>query len=250
MSSISKLLFFTLLAYLSRVCCHSVDNSREYSDTISVYCASVGYIHRLSSFVKNFSISFLINFSAPLNFIYALSILFNISFNPATNCVSFVSSTTGSSSAFGAVGGVFGWLLEFPALSVPNHFASEININKQHVVIVDDSSDIINFWQEYFLFNAKHINTKYFLTFSALDSYLLQAPNEDRTFLLDYSILGEKLTAIDVITKFKLTNVYLITNYAEDIKLQDEIKSLAIKLVPKTMLHIMQNNKAIYNCQS
>ncbi len=140
--------------------------------------------------------------------------------------------------------------LEFPALSVPNQFASEININKQHVVIVDDSSDIINFWQEYFLFNAKHINTKYFLTFSALDSYLLQAPNEDRTFLLDYSILGEKLTAIDVITKFKLTNVYLITNYAEDIKLQDEIKSLAIKLVPKTMLHIMQNNKAIYNCQS
>ncbi len=41
-------------------------------------------------------------------------------------------------------------------------------------------------------------------------------------------------------------NPYLITNYAEDVKLQDEIKSLPLKLVPKTMLPIMLRNQAIY----
>lgn len=152
--------------------------------------------------------------------------------------------------------------LEFPMLSFPEKFATQINLNTENVIVVDDNSEIINFWQEYFLFNAADKNVKYFINFSSLNKFLTQESNSNDgagdcfaalammssnvTYLLDYSIFGEKVTGVDVIKEFQLTNVYLITNYAEDIKLQDEIKPLKLQLVPKSMLPIMLKNKAIY----
>ncbi|MCX8514092.1 MAG: ATP-binding protein [Burkholderiales bacterium] len=137
--------------------------------------------------------------------------------------------------------------LALPSLSFSEQFATKINISTKNIIIVDDDSNIINFWQEYFLFNAKTRNVMYFMNFSSLKEHLSQEPNTNEiTYLLDYNILGEKITGIDIIKDFGLKNVYLITNYAEDVKLQDEIKSLPLKLVPKTMLPIMLRNQAIY----
>lgn len=134
---------------------------------------------------------------------------------------------------------------EMPYLSFSEQFATRININTKKIIIVDDDTNIINFWQEYFLFNANNHEVSYFLNFSSLKNHLSKETNNEITHLLDYSILGEKITGIDIIKEFNLKNVYLITNYAEDVKLQDEIKSLPLKLVPKTMLHIMLKNQAI-----
>ncbi len=135
--------------------------------------------------------------------------------------------------------------LEFPNLSFPEQFATEINISTRYIIIVDDNSEIINFWQEYLLFNSKNHDVMYFLNFASLKDFLLTKPNiSDFTYLLDYNILGEKSTGVDIIKEFMLANAYLITNYAEDIKLQDEISSLSLKLVPKSMLQL--KNKIIF----
>lgn len=103
---------------------------------------------------------------------------------------------------------------------------------------------VVNFWQEYFLFHAKGRDVTYFINFASLKKYLSEDTNHNNnaTYLLDYKGLGEKLTGVTMIKEFGLNNAYLITNYAEDIK-QDEIKSLTIKLVPKTMLQVvLQHN--------
>lgn len=134
--------------------------------------------------------------------------------------------------------------IKLPILLFAEQYAKTINIETQNVIVVDDSTNIINMWQGYFLFNNPNINVKYFVNFSSLVNHLT---NEDDineiTFLLDYSIFGEKLTGLEIIKKFNPLNAYLITDYAEDIKLQDEIGSLNIKLIPKSMLQIMLKNK-------
>jgi|GEM_PF-5351002 len=136
--------------------------------------------------------------------------------------------------------------LEFPKLYFPEQFANEIQISTNHIVVVDDNPNIITFWQEYFLFNTKQKETMYFINFRSLKNYLSDEkdPNQS-TFLLDYNIFGEKLSVIDIIKEFNLKTVYLITDYAEDVKLQDEARLLDIKLIPKTMLKIMLQNKMI-----
>jgi hypothetical protein len=69
--------------------------------------------------------------------------------------------------------------------------------------------------------------------------------NHDVTYLFDYSIFGEKLTGLDIVRELKLDNVYLITDYAEDIKLQDDLKNLTVKLVPKAILKVILNNQRL-----
>ncbi len=136
--------------------------------------------------------------------------------------------------------------IKFPRVTFPEQYTRSIVISTQKVIIVDDNSNIINIWQEYFLFNKPNIDTKYFMNFFLLRDYLTNQDNIDNiTFLLDYSIFGEKLTGVDIIKEFNLKNVYLITDYAEDIKLQDETNQLSLKLVPKIMLQILLKNKDI-----
>ena len=136
--------------------------------------------------------------------------------------------------------------LEFPNLAFPEQFAPEININTKDVILVDDNPEIINFWQEHFLFNSRKHNVMYFLNFASLKYFLsTQSTIPNFTYLLDYNILGEKSTGVDITKEFMLVNTYLITNYAEDIKLQDEIRSLGLKLIPKSMLQL--KNQIIRN---
>ena len=120
---------------------------------------------------------------------------------------------------------------------LPEQYADYISVSTPHIVILDDDPSIISTWQQYFLLKEKRdVDTIYFTRFSSLRGFLEQHNNNDTTYLLDYKVFGEKTNAIDIIKEFKLPNVYLITNYAEDEKLQEEIRSLSIKLIPKSML--------------
>ena len=129
-------------------------------------------------------------------------------------------------------------IIEFPITFISDQYATYISIPTSHVVILDDDPSIIRIWQEYFLLKERRqdIETIYFTNFSSLREFLEENSRKDTTYLLDYKVFGEKTNAIDIIKEFNLTNVYLITNYAEDEKLQEEIKSLSIKLIPKSML--------------
>jgi signal transduction histidine kinase len=135
--------------------------------------------------------------------------------------------------------------LIFPIISFPDQYAFNINILTDYVIVLDDNPNIINKWQEFFLIYKNDIKIRYFMKFSALKDFLLNEKNYNNiTYLLDYNVFGEKLTAVNIIKEFNLEKVYLITNYAEDIKLQEEIKLLPIKLIPKVML---ENNINIVN---
>lgn len=133
--------------------------------------------------------------------------------------------------------------LEFPKLIFAPQFATEVQLYTNHIVVVDDNSTIINFWQEFFLFSRPRKRVEYFINFRSLSDFLSRNNHNEVTYLIDYHIFGEKTTGVDIIKKFNLKNVYLITDSAEDIKLQDEIKLLEVKLVPKIMLHIVLQNK-------
>lgn len=136
--------------------------------------------------------------------------------------------------------------ITFPIALFTAQFAKDILITTKHIIVVDDNSDIISKWQEYFLFNNPDLEVKYFVNFHSLKHYLINQNNINNiTFLIDYSIFGEKLNGIDIINEFKLKNTYLITDYAEDIKLQDEIKLIDIRIVPKAMLDIIFKNKIV-----
>lgn len=134
--------------------------------------------------------------------------------------------------------------LSFPLAKFTETYPAKLNISTNNIVILDDNITIINKWQNVFLTSQKSYQVQYFLNFNALKDYLLSLNdvNNDTTYLLDYNVFGERLTAIDIINQFKLINVYLVTNYAEDIKLQEEIAMLPIKLIPKVML---ENNQDI-----
>ncbi len=158
----------------------------------------------------------------------------------------FMSSIDGSLNIESEINKGTNITLRFPISFFPDQFAQNITIKTRKVVIVDDSSSIIYFWQQFFLFENYKINYQFFVNFKTFQNYLsTQSSYNDITFLLDFKIFGEKLTGLDVIKQFDLQNVYLITDYAEDIKLQKEIKNLKIKLIPKSMLNIMHQNNAI-----
>ena len=133
--------------------------------------------------------------------------------------------------------------LDFPKLSFSPQFATEIQLCTNHIVVVDDNSTIINFWQEYFLFSIPRKRVEYFINFRSLSDFLLKNNHNEVTYLIDYHIFGEKITGIDIIKNFNLKNIYLITDSAEDIKLQEEVKLLEVKLIPKTMLNTLLQNK-------
>lgn len=128
--------------------------------------------------------------------------------------------------------------INFPTDQFPKQYTNNIRILTTNVIILDDDPDVINTWQQYFLKNSPEITTSYFVRFSSLRDFLsLHNSRNDITYLLDYRVFSEKINAIDIVKEFNLTNVYLITNYAEDEKLQEEIKSLPVKLIPKSMLN-------------
>lgn len=132
--------------------------------------------------------------------------------------------------------------LYFPISKLSENYPYNIDILYPDIVVLDDNPNIIGRWQELFLFSKKDLKVKYFTNFIALRSHLLNIEhNRQTTYLLDYNVFGERSTGLDIIKEFALENVYLITNYAEDIKLQEEVKDLQIKLVPKTMFEYCDN---------
>ena len=126
--------------------------------------------------------------------------------------------------------------ISMPIQSFPAQYPNEIIISMPRAIILDDDQNIIKKWQGFFLRAEENIDVNYFVRFSALSEYLESHTRDDVTYLLDYKVFGENKNGVDIIKEFKLNDVYLITNYAEDEKLQEEIKSLPIKLIPKGML--------------
>jgi hypothetical protein len=77
----------------------------------------------------------------------------------------------------------------------------------------------------------------YFVNTTSLINHLKNNDTDNATYLFDYRLFKERITGVDVVNQFQLKNVYLITNYADDGKLQAEISKLSIKLIPKIMLN-------------
>ena len=123
-----------------------------------------------------------------------------------------------------------------PNTETPNIFAKEININAKNVIVFDDNIDIIARWQE--LLYPQNYKVTYFYSSHKLASWLNNNKQliHHSIFLLDYDISGEFKTGLDLVNEFNLTNVYLVTNYAEDLWLQNRVRTMQIKLMPKSIL--------------
>ncbi len=124
----------------------------------------------------------------------------------------------------------------FPIKEVPQIFANHVCITTKNVVVLDDDPNIIVFWQERFC--TIDLEVKYFVSVNAFIKWIKNCPNTiaDTTFLMDYSFAENSQTGLDIISKFNLQNIYLVTKYAEEPWLQEKIKWLNIKLLPKACL--------------
>lgn len=148
----------------------------------------------------------------------------------------FVESINGTIQIDSTVGKETNVQIVIPALEFGSNFAKNITISKKNIVILDDDPHIISKWQKFFLSTEIIFSVNYFVSTDQLCNYLQMHNDEEVTYLFDYRLFNEKITGVNIANQFKLKDVYLITNYADDGKLQSEICDMTIKLIPKIML--------------
>ena len=132
--------------------------------------------------------------------------------------------------------------MTLPHPNIPSIFARKVNINEKNVIVLDDSTDIIAQWEE--VLYPQNCEVIYFYSSNILANWLNNNKQliQHIVFLLDYDILGDLKTGLDLLNEFNLTNVYMVTNYAEDLWLQNKIRSSKIKLMPKSILKILAHD--------
>ena len=134
--------------------------------------------------------------------------------------------------------------LMFNTIHQNNIFANKIILKTKNIVIVDDCDEVILFWQKFFLTDMTNKSVKYYQNYVYFENNCI---NDDTTYLLDYKILSNNITGVKIIKQYNLNNVYLITDYADDFNLQEELKNLNAKLIPKGMLSVLKQNNCIIN---
>jgi signal transduction histidine kinase len=128
--------------------------------------------------------------------------------------------------------------ITLPIADSPIWFSSQIVCNpKTEFIILDDEPSIIMLWQRILTrYNAKG---KYFSNIRDFDIWFHTNDNNDVVYLIDYDI-KDSMTGMDIIHKYNLSNVYMLTNHAEEPWLQSLARNNTFKLVPKSIINYIQ----------
>jgi signal transduction histidine kinase len=128
--------------------------------------------------------------------------------------------------------------LNLPMAGIPVWFSSHISCDAAtSFVVLDDDPSVIMLWQQVMArFKAE---CKYFLSLKEFDSWFQTNENTNTIFLVDYD-LRDSLSGIEIIQKYGLNNVYMCTNHAEEIWLQEIVVNNKFKLVPKSVIPSVQ----------
>ncbi len=120
-----------------------------------------------------------------------------------------------------------------PKTPHPNWFVPEIVITSStQIVSLDDDTSIHGIWKK--RFPDKVIT---FVNGESLKEWLMVNPCSDSfLFLVDYELIGQKQTGLDIIENLKLSPFcHLVTSRYDDLQIRNRCLTLGIGLIPKSM---------------
>jgi len=124
--------------------------------------------------------------------------------------------------------------LSLTIANTPSWFSKQISCDaKSSFVVLDDDPSVIMLWQQ--VITRFKAECKYFLSLSEFDAWFTKNEDKDIIFFIDYD-LRDTLTGIEIIQKYDLSNVYMFTNHAEEVWLQELVAKNKFKLVPKSVI--------------
>lgn len=129
------------------------------------------------------------------------------------------------------------FIISLPIAETPKWFQSSINISKEmQIIVLDDDESIHNVWEERFEeFKEKQITLKHCYTSSALEEHCKTSSEEKEIFLIDYELIGNKETGLDVIERLNLKDrAILVTSRDEENRVRAKAIELEVKIIPKS----------------
>lgn len=136
-------------------------------------------------------------------------------------------------------------VLDFPAARPPAWFVPAIDLTQTNaVVVLDDDQSIHDVWQER-LGSGAGLQPSRILRFT--DGVKFREWHESNPmdsnnalFLVDYELLGQNQSGLDLIESLQLNQrAILVTSRFEEKGIEDRVKWLDVKMIPKGLAHIV-----------
>lgn len=141
--------------------------------------------------------------------------------------------------------------MEFPNCEPPSWFVPEIALKHgQTVVALDDDQSVLEVWKQRFGSLNEPVSIVAFTSGNEFNNWI-ESNTESATqaiFLMDYELIGQRLTGLDLIEENKLSHrAILVTSRYEEPQIRKRCEKLGVKLTPKSMagyvpIEVLRNN--------
>jgi hypothetical protein len=141
----------------------------------------------------------------------------------------------------------------FKPTPTPEWFVPEIVINDEtRFLVLDDDSSVVVMWKEKIRtlklpgFTTKletliYVNAEKFIR----ENVGWVEPND--IIIIDYEIMGDRRTGLEVMHEMYYSadgktgnhDAFLVSSHYEDPKIQEKVKSLGMKIIPKSVVHLV-----------
>ena len=134
--------------------------------------------------------------------------------------------------------------LILPKCEPPSWFLEKIKIDSNQVVVsVDDDKTIHQIWSERLSLSSRNFQKSNHIKFHSLvefEIWVQENHNANNLYLIDYEFFGQNGTGLDMVEKLQIQNqTALVTSRFEDIQIQSKATSLSLKILPKSLAHIV-----------
>ena len=137
-------------------------------------------------------------------------------------------------------------VINLPRAQAPHWFVQKITLNSQiHLASLDDDIAIHQIWKERLQsLNREKTNKITHFTFTSgeefknwvLNQKIIFEENENYLFLIDYELLGQPKTGLDIIEQLGIAkHSILVTSRYEELKIRERCEIMGIQIIPKTM---------------
>lgn len=132
--------------------------------------------------------------------------------------------------------------ISLPCSAPPGWFVPALELRPgKAVVILDDDASIHQVWQDRFQSlqaAAKGVIIRHFFRPSELRTWVVGHPKQarDALFLVDYELIGERQTGLDLIAGLELNaRAILVTSRAEERPIVKKCSGLGVRIIPKSL---------------
>lgn len=141
--------------------------------------------------------------------------------------------------------------MEFPNCEAPNWFVPEIPLNEiQTIVALDDDQSILEVWKQRFSGLNAPVSIVAFTSGNDFNNWIESNQNlaHKTIFLMDYELIGQRFTGLDLIEENKLSDkAILVTSRYEEPQIRKRCEKLGVRLIPKGMagyvpIEVLRNN--------